>query len=64
MPEVVENVAEEVAEKIVEVEVVDPKIKAAWFGAGLLIGFAAYKFVVPKIKDLIVKPAETVEKAE
>lgn len=64
MPEVVENVAEEVAEKIVEVKVLDPKIKAAWFGAGLLIGFAAYKFAVPKIKALMVKPAETVEKAE
>ena len=64
MPEVVENVAEEVAEKIVEVEVVDPKIKAAWFGAGLLIGFAAYKCAVPKIKALMIKPAETVEKAE
>ena len=64
MPEVVENVAEEVAEKVVEVEVLDPKIKAAWFGAGLLIGFAAYKFAVPEIKALIIKPAETVEKAE
>ena len=60
MPEIVENVAEEVAEKVVEVEVLDP----AWFGAGLLIGFAAYKFAVPKIKALMVKPAETVEKAE
>ena len=46
------------------VGVLDPKIKAAWFGAGLLIGFAAYKFAVPKIKALMVKPAETVEKAE
>ena len=64
MPEVVGNVAEEVAEKVVEVEVLDPKIKAAWFGAGLLIGLAAYKFAVPKIKALMVKPAETVEKAE